>query len=178
MAFAYPPKANDILSLPVEDLSKATNIGVNAFAAAQAALPGFRDPIHKGHPKTFIVTGNVLPFLDVVPASYWALGVQKTIISRLIANASQAYEAEGFQFYFASMVSTEGGLPDIAEEFRASGPTHGKVYWELINNEKQEDWDCRFVKFDADQFYLTAGVFLGLQLTGNVPLQRLHRVMI
>ena len=81
MSFAYPPKANDILSLPVEDLLKATNIGVNAFAAAQAALPGFRDPIHKGHPKTFIVTGNVLPFLDVVPASYWALGVQKTIIS-------------------------------------------------------------------------------------------------
>jgi len=105
MSFAYPPRENDILSLSVEDLSTATNLGINAFAAAQAALPGFRDPIHKSHPKTFIATGNVLPFLDVVPASYWALGVQKAIISRLIANASQAYGAEGFQFYFASMIS-------------------------------------------------------------------------
>lgn len=151
----------------MEDLSKATNIGVNAFAAAQAALPGFRDPIHKDHPKTFIITGNLLPFSYVSPPSYWALGIQKAVMSRFIATASQAFEAEGFQFYFPSLVSKDGGFPDYAGEFLKSGPTHGKVYLELINNKKQEEWDHRFVGFPCAQKFHFLTVSLRFTLDGT-----------
>jgi len=158
----------------VEDLSKVTNIGVNAFAAAQAALSGFRDPIHKDHPKTFIATGNLLPFSYVNPPSHWALGIQKAIMSRFIANASQAFEAEGFQFYFPSLVSKDGGFPDYTEEFLKSGPTHGKVYLELINNKKQEEWDYRFVPFKCPENSFLI-VSLGSHLTAHVLIQRPKR---
>jgi hypothetical protein len=139
-----PPKENDVLSLSVDDVSKATGIAVNVFATAQAALPSFRNPVHKEHPKAFIVTGNILPFEHVIPTVYWSLGIQKTLVARIIGSASKDYAKSGIKFYYPSLVSKEGGFPDYLEEFRKSGPVHAKVFWDLINNPgKHEDWDFR-----------------------------------
>ena len=143
---AFPPKENDILSLSVEDAYKQTAVGINVFAAGQAAITHFRDPVHKNHPKAFIVTGNLLPFSQVAPVNFFTLGIQKTIAARFIANAANAYyAADGVKYYFASLVSKEGGFVDYQSEFAKSGSTHAEVYWGLINGEEQEDWDYRYV---------------------------------
>jgi hypothetical protein len=141
---AFPPKENEVLSLSVDDVGKTTAVAVNIFATAQAALSSFRNPVHKDHPKAFIVTGNILPFERDIPTVYWTIGVQKSIIARVIGNASKDYAESGFKFYFPSLVSKEGGLPNFSEEFRKSGPVHAKVYWDLINKPgSHEDWDFR-----------------------------------
>jgi NAD(P)-dependent dehydrogenase (short-subunit alcohol dehydrogenase family) len=141
VTMVYPPKENDVLSLSVDDVSKAAGVAVNIFATAQAALASFRDPVHKDHPKAFIVTGNILPFGHDIPTVYWTLGLQKSLIARVIGNASKDYAESGIKFYFPSLVSKEGGFPDYLEEFQKSGPVHAKVYWDLINT--HEDWDFR-----------------------------------
>lgn len=126
-------------------MSKATGVAINIFATAQAALPSFRNPIHKDHPKAFIVTGNVFPFDHDIPTIYWTVGVQKSLIARVIGNASKDYAESGIKFYFPSLVSEKGRIPDYFEEFKKSGPVHAKVYWDLINNNPgtHEDWDFR-----------------------------------
>jgi len=139
----YPPKENDILSLSVDDVSKAAGVAINIFAAAQAALSSFRNPVHRNHPKAFIVTGNVFPFDHDIPTAYWTVGVQKTLIARVIGNASKDYAESGIKFYFPSLVSKEGRIPDYLEEFSKSGSVHAKVYWDLINNPETQDWDFR-----------------------------------
>ena len=51
--------------------------------------------------------------------------------------------ADFTRFYFATLVSKEGGIPGPAV-FSSSGPTHAQVYWNLINNVKQQEWDHRY----------------------------------
>ena len=65
------------------------------------------------------------------------------------------------RFYFATLVSKEGGIPGPAV-FDSSAATHAQVYWNLINNVKQEDWDHRygFVFFQFDIY----STFLFLQV--------------
>ena len=134
-----------MLSFSVEDVSKTTAVAINVFATAQAALPSFRDPVHKHNPKAFIVTGNIAPFEhNNFPTLFWSVGVQKTIIARLISNASKDYADSGIKFYFPSLVSEDGGIPNYFEEFKKSGQVHANVYWDLINNRGgHEDWDFR-----------------------------------
>lgn len=45
-----------------------------------------------------------------------------------------------YRFYFASQVSTSGGVP--GKQF--SGPAHAAAYWDLINSPEQKDWDYRY----------------------------------
>jgi len=105
------------------------------------------------------VTGNALPFSQYSPPVYHTLGLQKALQTRFIATAAKTYESENFQyvastwiipqmltltrFYFATLVSKEGSIPGPAV-FASSAATHAQVYWDLINNVKQEDWDHRY----------------------------------
>ena len=98
-----------MLSLSADDVSRVAGVAINIFATAQAALSSFRDPVHKDHPKAFIVTGNVFPFEQVIPTAYWSLGVQKSLVARLIGNASKDYEESGIKFYFPSLVDLTDG---------------------------------------------------------------------
>ncbi|KAF9534371.1 hypothetical protein CPB83DRAFT_879583 [Crepidotus variabilis] len=139
-----PPNPKDFLSIPLDDYFKQSAVGLNAYTAAQAALPGFRDPVHKNHPKAFIVTGNILVYNWVSSALHWhTLGIQKTLEARLIATSAGAYEEEGIKFYYAFLVGRDGGIPDYDEEFLKSGPIHADVYWKLIDGEKKH-WEQRF----------------------------------
>jgi len=139
----FPEKEGDILSLPTSSYEESASLGIGAFTAAQKALASFRNDVHRDHPKSFIATGNLLPFNQYSPPKWFTLGIQKVLEARFIATASKAYETENFQFYYATLVLEAGGVPDLSV-FKTSGPTHAKVYWELINNKKQAGWDHRF----------------------------------
>ncbi|KAF8970547.1 hypothetical protein BDZ97DRAFT_1914451 [Flammula alnicola] len=138
-----PPTPTEVLSLSAEKYYESAAVGLGAFTAAQKALSGFRAVVHRDHPKVFIATGNGLPFNQFAPSQYFTLGIQKALETRFIATAVKSYEAENIQFYFATLVSTEGGVPG-PDIFAKSALTHAQVYWELISNEKQANWDHRF----------------------------------
>ncbi|KDR74023.1 hypothetical protein GALMADRAFT_71414 [Galerina marginata CBS 339.88] len=143
-ASVHIPENNiDFLSLTDEDYQESAAIGLGMFTAARKALSSFRQPVHRDHPKSFIITGNILPFDQYAPPNFYALGVQKTLQARFAATAAKAYEAENIQFYYATLVSETGGIPALSI-FVKSGPAHAKVYWDLINNEKQEDWNHQY----------------------------------
>ncbi|KAF8904737.1 hypothetical protein CPB84DRAFT_1772690 [Gymnopilus junonius] len=139
-----PPNPDDALSLPVSSYEDSVALGVGAFTAAQKALASFKNAVHRDHPKAFIVTGNILPFAQYSPPKFFTLGIQKVLEARFVATASKSYEAENFQFYFASLVTESGGPVYDYSVFLKSGPAHAKVYWDLINNKKQVAWDHRF----------------------------------
>jgi hypothetical protein len=105
------------------------------------------------------VTGNILPFSQYSPPAYHTLGLQTALQTRFVATAAKAYESENFRyvaftwiapqmlnltrFYFATLVSKEGGVPGSAV-FAKSAATHAQVHCNLVNNVKQEDWDHRY----------------------------------
>lgn len=134
-----------MLSFSADDVSKNVAVAINLFATAKAALPSFRDPVHSAHPKAFIVTGNLFPFHHDIPTVYWSIGVQKTLIARVVGNAATDYAPSGIKFYFASLVSDDGKFPEYAGEFRKSAEVHANVYWDLINAPADGDWDFRCV---------------------------------
>ncbi|KAF9546449.1 NAD(P)-binding protein [Agrocybe pediades] len=138
---AVPSVEGEILSIPVESYEQEAAIGINTFTAAQKALESFRSEVHRHNPKTFIVTGNILPFSHHTIPKWYTLGIQKALESRLVATAANTYQAENIQFYFATLVSKDGGIPG---DFYESGPAHAEAYWRLINHEKQEDWNQQF----------------------------------
>ncbi|TFK37577.1 hypothetical protein BDQ12DRAFT_146112 [Crucibulum laeve] len=140
-SFVPPSEPGSPLSLPADGFESSATIGLNVFYAAQEALTGFRSL--KSGPKAFIVTGNLLPFIPATNPLYFGLGTQKTISAKLVENFAHAYKAEGIQFYFASLVASDGGIPPFPD-FDKSGPTHAQVYWELISNKEQVNWDHRF----------------------------------
>ncbi len=43
-------------------------------------------------------------------------------------------------FYFALLVSGKDTYPAYPD-FVNSGPTHAEAYWNLLSNEKHEEWD-------------------------------------
>ncbi|KAJ7717583.1 hypothetical protein B0H16DRAFT_1610827 [Mycena metata] len=61
-SFVPPPTQDDPLTLPVEAFKEHTDMTVSLFAAAQEALKGFRSDVNKDVLKTFIYTGNPLPW--------------------------------------------------------------------------------------------------------------------
>jgi hypothetical protein len=89
------PVPEDPLSLPLEAFQRQTAVASAVYAAAQEALVGFRSDTLKGMNKTFIITGNPLPWLpaDVLPI-YFGLNIQKLILWRLMEFFSGAYSKE------------------------------------------------------------------------------------
>jgi hypothetical protein len=89
-----PPVPDDPLTLSVESFKQQTDFGVAVYAAAQEALQGFRSDIHKGALKTFIVTGNPLPWVPADKPLWLGLSVEKLIKWRLMEYFSVAYSKE------------------------------------------------------------------------------------
>lgn len=98
MSFVIPTHPDAILSIPIEAYEKEMSIGLGAYTAAQKALESFRHDVHSHNPKTFIVTGNILPFEHHTIPKWFTLGIQKTMESRLIATAARTYQAENIQY--------------------------------------------------------------------------------
>ncbi|KAJ7468676.1 hypothetical protein FB451DRAFT_378865 [Mycena latifolia] len=144
-ASAFSPVPEDPLTLSVESFAQQTNFAVGVFAAAQEALRGFRSEVHKDSQKTFIVTGNPLPWVPDAFPQMIGLHIQKTIEWRLMEHFASAYAKEKIRFYYATLVNEEtGGALNPLKDFFTSGPQHAQVYLDLITREDQADWDYRF----------------------------------
>ncbi|KAJ7182256.1 hypothetical protein C8R43DRAFT_1143991 [Mycena crocata] len=142
--FAPPAVPDDPLSLSVEGMAAHTGMGVSVYAAAQqfislarAAGPGFASV-----PKTFIATGNPLPWSPDL--RFFGTNIQKIVQWRLLGLLAEAYRKENFRFYFATLVGSTGGILDHIPDFFTSGPQHAKVYMHLIEQGEQVEWDYRF----------------------------------
>lgn len=90
-----PPVPEDPLTLSLEDFKRQTDVGVAVYAAAQEALKGFRSETHKGAHKTFIITGNALPWIPADDGTWFGLNIQKVMEWRLMEMLSTAYSKEG-----------------------------------------------------------------------------------
>ncbi|KAK7044360.1 hypothetical protein R3P38DRAFT_2878352 [Favolaschia claudopus] len=148
-----PPVSEDPLTLSFEDFKQQTDIGVNVYVAAQEAVKGFRSDIHKDTPlKTFIVTGNPLPWVhaDLPGPQLVGITVEKDIQWRLMEILSGAYSKEA-RFYFVSLVGKAGGVVDSIPDFFTSGPQHSQVYSDLITREDRLGFEYRFT-LDGKKF--------------------------
>ena len=84
----------------------AADITVGLFASIQQAVAGFRSlPADSSVPKTFIFTGNRVPFLprDAPLSDLLSLGLQKIDGAYLAEIFHTAYEKEGFRYAFRSL---------------------------------------------------------------------------
>ncbi|KAJ7783975.1 hypothetical protein DFH07DRAFT_874309 [Mycena maculata] len=143
--FTRPPVPEDPLTLSVESFTEQAAVGLSVFAAAQEAVAGFRSAgMHKDTLRTFIVTGNPLPFVPVDRGMWTPLSVQKLIEWRLVALFAASYAKEGIRFYFATAVSETGGILEPLSQFFTSGPQHAEVYTDLATRADYADWDYRF----------------------------------
>ncbi|KAJ7147289.1 hypothetical protein C8R46DRAFT_1312859 [Mycena filopes] len=134
MAFTPIPITGEPLSLSVEAFKAQTDLGVGLFAAAQAAVAGFRaaDLPKDTIKNTFIATGNSLPWIPVGRAAedplfvYFGANIQKTIQQRVVEFLAHAdpYAEEGIRFYFATLVGPTGGMISSYDDFANSGSTH------------------------------------------------------
>jgi hypothetical protein len=93
-----PPNPADPLTLPLEAFKQHTDVGLSVYAAAQEAIRGFRSETHKGALKTFIVTGNPLPWIPATHLNWIGGNVEKTMQWRLMELLSHAYSKEGSQW--------------------------------------------------------------------------------
>ncbi|KAF7348172.1 hypothetical protein MSAN_01770100 [Mycena sanguinolenta] len=142
--FVPSPVAEHPLSLSLEAFKQHTDVGLAVYAAAQEALAGFRSGTHKDAVKTFIVTGNPLPWIPGNRPGRIGLNVEKTLKWRLIEILSGAYSKEGIRFHYVSLVGEDGGVIDPVSKFFTSGPQHAQVYLDLITRKDPADWDYRF----------------------------------
>ncbi|KAJ7089528.1 hypothetical protein C8R44DRAFT_892226 [Mycena epipterygia] len=74
-AFEPPSIPIDPLSMPVESLAAQTAMGLSMFATAQEALQAFRSDVHKDSLKTFIVTGNPLPWMPAEEPTWFGMNI-------------------------------------------------------------------------------------------------------
>ncbi|KAJ7353673.1 hypothetical protein DFH08DRAFT_988411 [Mycena albidolilacea] len=142
--FVPPPVPEDPLTLSLEDFKRQTDVGVAVYAAAQEALKGFRSETHKSARKTFIITGNALPWVSADDGIAWfGLNIQKVMEWRLMELLSTAYSKEGSRFYYVSLVGEKGDAVEPLSSFFTSGPQHAQVYLDLITRDDQTDWEHR-----------------------------------
>lgn len=102
---ALPKVAGDISSVELSAVKVSADITVGLYASIQQAIAGFRSlPADDSVPKTFIFTGNKLPFVprDAPWSSMISLGLQKIDGAYLIESFYSAYEKEGFRYAFPS----------------------------------------------------------------------------
>ncbi|KAJ7145799.1 hypothetical protein C8R44DRAFT_723701 [Mycena epipterygia] len=150
-AFEAPPTPGDPLTLSVESFAAQTALGVSVFAAAQEAMKGFRSNVHKDSLKTFIATGNPLPWVPADEPMWLGGSTQKLVQWRLMEMFASAYSKENIRFYYATLVGSTGGVIEDLSKFATTGPQHAEVYSQLITRKDQADWDYRFT-LDAKQW--------------------------
>ncbi|APA08969.1 hypothetical protein SS1G_02820 [Sclerotinia sclerotiorum 1980 UF-70] len=146
-----PDPANPV-SASLENFQKDLAINtVSAYAAAQAAVEGFKK-LPRTIKKTFIYTGNngntfIFP-------QFLLLGIGKSSAWYLIQTmvATPGFAAEGYRFYFADERTPEGKAMH-----HTSGPGHAEFFLQLAEQEGQGESLATFVRgkgyvgFERDQ---------------------------
>jgi len=98
---AFPKVAGDLATVELSDVKTAADVTVGLYASIQEAVAGFRSlPVDSSVPKTFIFTGNRMPFLprDAPWSGLFTLGLQKVDGAYLAETFHTAYEKEGFRY--------------------------------------------------------------------------------
>ncbi|KAJ7147455.1 hypothetical protein C8R43DRAFT_889774 [Mycena crocata] len=144
-AFEMAPVQEDPLTLSTEAVTTMTGMGVAVFAAAQefvnAARTAGPEFASESLPRTFIATGNPLPWC---PDMRWfGMNIQKVVQWRVVGLLAEAYGREGFRFYYATLVGSTGGIVDNIPNFFTSGAQHAEVYLDLISRKERGEWDYR-----------------------------------
>ncbi|KAL6903896.1 hypothetical protein GGI43DRAFT_432598 [Trichoderma evansii] len=112
---------------------------VSAYVAAQLAITSFA-LLPPESSKTFIYTGNKLPFMIVRPLL--SQGVGKAGSAHLIHYLAEEYKDSGYKFYYADERKLDGDpvYSDI------DGEAHGIFYIQLAEGKAQGPWNATFVK--------------------------------
>jgi hypothetical protein len=95
----FPPVPEDPLTLSLETMTQMTTVPLSVYSAAQEALQGFRSDTHKSTPKTFIVTGNPLPWTPSTTEkpAFFGIGIQKLIQWRFMHQFAASYSKENIR---------------------------------------------------------------------------------
>lgn len=145
-AFASAPGGKaDPLSLPAEDFLQGVSVGgIGAYYVAQHANSGFeklKAGSHTPPPRTFIATGNALPWVQPPLPNLLGSSTGKKVLANIVESCAVAYAPTGKRFYYAYEVSPKGGL------VRSPDPTaHASTFWKLYNLKEQGDWAIKFTK--------------------------------
>ncbi|KAG8903481.1 hypothetical protein FRB99_003224 [Tulasnella sp. 403] len=142
-AFAAAPGGrSDPLSLDFKDFAYGTSVGgVNAFQVAKFANFGFDKLGPEAGLKTFVATGNVMPWRSASFPDILGLSSGKKVLANIVEACAGAYGPLGKRFYYASEVTPKGG------PVRKPDPdTHASVYHRLHQQDGQGPWDVRFTK--------------------------------
>ncbi|KAJ8063109.1 hypothetical protein OCU04_008352 [Sclerotinia nivalis] len=146
-----PDPANPV-STSLEDFQKDLAINtVSAYAAAQAAVKGFKK-LPRTIKKSFIYTGNNGNTF-IIP-EFLLLGIGKSSAWYLIQTmvATPEFAAEGYRFYFADERTPEGKAMHYT-----SGPGHADFFLQLAEQDGQGEPLATFVRgkgyvgFERDQ---------------------------
>ncbi|KAL7911508.1 hypothetical protein GGI35DRAFT_491688 [Trichoderma velutinum] len=112
---------------------------VSAYVAAHLATKSFA-ALSSESSKTFIYTGNKLPFMIVRPLL--SQGVGKAGAAHLMHYLAEDYKESGYKFYFADERKPDGDPVYAAID----GPAHATFYTELAKQKIQGPWNATFVK--------------------------------
>ena len=124
--FALPKVQGDPSTVEISDVKTAADITVGLYASIQQAILGFRSlPADSSIPKTFIFTGNRIPFLprDAPWSSLFTLGLQKVDGAYLAEVFHTAYEKEGFRYAQFSPPFESGHMNWFINSFVLPGST-------------------------------------------------------
>ena len=91
--------------------------------------------------QVFIATSNLMG-VSAPSVGFFGLGNAKHNIAYFVQAGNKAYAKQGFRFYLACQVNSQGGTP--GPEF--SGEAHAIAYWNLIKRTERGGWDIRFTK--------------------------------
>ncbi|KAJ5611248.1 hypothetical protein N7510_007967 [Penicillium lagena] len=128
------------LDQQISDFQSVNNINiVSAYIAAHLAIKSFA-LLPQSSSRTFIYTGNKLPFMVVRPLL--AQGVGKAGAAHLIHYLAEEYKDHGYKFYFADERKPDGDPVYSAID----GPAHAEFYTQLIAANTQGPWNATFVK--------------------------------
>ena len=109
-ALVLPKVQGDPSTVELSAVKDSANITVGLYASIQQAIAGFRSlPADSSIPKTFIFTGNRLPFLprDAPWSNLFSLGLQKVDGAYLAEVFHTAYEKEGFRYVFPPRIGLD-----------------------------------------------------------------------
>ncbi|KAF3076712.1 hypothetical protein CFAM422_001828 [Trichoderma lentiforme] len=112
---------------------------VSAYVAAHLATKSFAT-LPPESSRTFIYTGNKLPFMVVRPLL--SQGVGKAGAAHLMHYLAEDNKEFGYKFYFADERKIDGDPVYAAID----GPAHAAFYTELAKKKTQGPWNATFVK--------------------------------
>ncbi|KAH8666773.1 hypothetical protein BX600DRAFT_462507 [Xylariales sp. PMI_506] len=147
-SLTYPLDPADPFGIIPEHFSRNLTANVTAgYVAIHLATRGFRTIKLQAAARgtcppefMFVVTGDLLQNTrNLLTATH---GPGRGSLAYLVSVGSQAYAREGFRFFFASQVTTNGGPINSSE---MSSSAHADAYWRLAGGAvKPPRWDYRF----------------------------------